>query len=111
MAASAITIANGAAGLTGLTRAEIIATLEANTSSVDVTIPNTFIPLGILNGVVAKPADGSAVSATLWYDTTNTKWVLKFSAAPGAGKYRIIVIGELGRRDVSAENPNYAGNP
>ena len=118
MTASATVIANGAVGLTGLTRAEIVATLEAATTSVDVVFPNTFIPIGIVN-TIAKASDGTPITPAIWYDSTNSKWVLKLSAAAGAGTYKFIVIGELGRRDFAprtaanytSENPNYAGNP
>lgn len=108
MASTATVIANGAAGFTGYTRAVVACQMEAAATTVTFTLPKTFILKGFIPAVMK--VDGSASTTVALSYSTGT-YTATFAAAPGAGLVEIILIGELGRRDVPAENPNYAGSP
>lgn len=111
MTASAIVIANGAAGFTGTTRAVLQCTMDGTAKTVTFTLPKTFILKSFVP--VATKADGSAFMVLAGLSVSTGTYTLTFTAgdAPAAGLWEVYLIGELGRRDVSAENPNYAGSP
>ena len=109
MTSTATVIANGAAGFTGYTRAVVACQMDAaDATTVTFTLPKTFILKGFIPAVMK--VDGSASTTVSLTQSTGT-YTATFAAAPGIGLTEIILIGELGRRDVPAENPNYAGNP
>ena len=94
-------IVSGAVGFTGMTRAIVVN--GGDSTSCIFTIPKTFIMKGYIP--VVMKADGSgAVNITACSISTNQVTMTLSAAAQGA---EIILIGELGRRDVPAENPNY----
>lgn len=99
----------GSAGLTGLTRVTVVVT-NASATSIVFELPKTFIPRAVIPGVMK--ADGSAMTlvTALSYSSENDQYTATVAAAPGIGG-QIILIGELGRRDIPAENPNPAGMP
>ena len=98
-------IANGAAGFTGMTRAIVIN--GGDSTSCIFTLPPTFIMKGYIPAVMK--ADGSAAVNITACSVSGSQVTMTLSAAAQGAE--IILIGELGRRDVPAENPNYAGNP
>ena len=103
MASTATVIANGAAGFTGYTRAVVACKMEAAATTVTFTLPKTFIMKGFIPAVITP--SGGSVTVALSYSTGT--YTATFGSAPGAGVTEIILIGELGRRDVPSENPNY----
>lgn len=109
-------IANGAVGMTGLTRAVAVLGSTATSTSVIFTLPNTFILKGYLPTVIK--ADGSGAVNITAMSISNGQCTATLSAAAGVGA-EIYLFGILGRRDDGlrstsnpyAENPNMAGRP
>ena len=99
----------GSAGFTGYTRLVVEAVMDGSATGATFTIPKTFIFRGFIPSTVGE-STGTPYKVALSV-STGTYTATIGDAAPSADKYQIILIGELGRRDVSAENPNYAGNP
>lgn len=107
-------IANGAVGMTGLTRATAVLG-TAGTSAI-FTLPNTFILKGYIPAVIK--ADGSAgVAISALSVSTGQVTVTLASSCPVGTE--IILFGILGRRDQGPrtaanymnENPNTEGRP
>ena len=99
----------GSAGFTGYTRLVIECPMDGTATGATFTIPKTFIFRGFIPTTVGE-STGTPYAVTLAV-STGTYTATIGQSAPTADKYQIILIGELGRRDVSAENPNYVGNP
>ena len=114
---NASVIANGAVGMTGLTRATVIISADA-ASATDIyfSLPKTFILKGFLPGIIKADESGS-VTTTIAY-VSGDQYKATLSAAAGAGA-EIYLFGILGRRDQGprstsnpySENPNTAGRP
>lgn len=94
-------IMNGAVGLTGMTRAIVVN--GGDSTSCIFTLPNTFIMKGYIPAVMK--ADGSAAVNITACSVSGSQVTMTLSAAAQGAE--IILIGELGRRDVPSENPNY----
>ena len=109
--------ANGAAGLTGYTRAIVTCVMDGTATGATFTIPNTFIFKAFVPSTVGLK-DGKPYAVTMT-ESSGTYTATIGGSAPSADTYEIILIGELGRRDFAprtsvnytSENPNYAGNP
>ena len=104
---------NGGVGFTGLTRAVVVN--GGDSTSCIFTLPNTFIMKGYIPAVMK--ADGSAAVNITACSVSDGQVTMTLSAAAKGAE--IILIGELGRRDMGprstsnpySENPNTAGRP
>lgn len=97
-----VVVANGAVGFTGLTRATVV--VKTAGTSIVFEVPKTFILKGFIPAVMKADGSAAVLITALTYSSADDQYTATAASALDVGA-EIILIGELGRRDVPAENP------